>query len=267
MTLQNCIGCGKQLSKRQITKKTKYCSKECYHKHKTFSLEWRENRSIHASLSNKKRKKSGIYKCEKCDKIFETNTSLIAHKSYCNVILNSENCICDICKRVFLHDRGLKIHKSLVHCDIEKIYNRKKRISKKAINRQFSNISKKEIEFGILLLSCFDEVIHCFQIKSGTHKYDFFIPSFNLIIEFDGDYWHGNKKTQTLSQRMKKQRRIDEFNSEFAIINNYDIIRVWESDATTFIKILLEKKDAGNSVLQNWFNQKKCSSKNIRYFN
>jgi len=180
-----CFGCGKKF---EISKKSnrKYCSKYCFNANRNFSDEWRINRSKHAIQSNKNRKKKGIFICEKCNKIFEYNTSLIAHKSYCNK--PSQEMKCNLCDKTFSSERGLKIHNSLVHCKKEKKIQRSKNISKKALNRRFANVSLQEKEFLIKLVKIFNDTIHSFQIEENTHKYDFYIPSINLIIEFDGDY-------------------------------------------------------------------------------
>lgn len=182
------------------------------------------NRSKHATESNKKRKKEGVYFCDRCNKVFISNTSLIAHKSYCSHSI--ELATCNVCKKQFSSKRGLKIHKSLVHCNNEIKQKRHKKISKKAINRRFANVSLEEMNFFKSLQTIFKDVIHSFQIKTDSHKYDFYIPSLNLIIEFDGDYWHGNKDNVNLTNRMKQQRRIDESFTNYAITNGFDIIRV-----------------------------------------
>ena len=79
-----------------------------------------------------------------------------------------------------------------------------------------------------------DDVVHKFKIEGITHEYDFFVPSKNVIIEFDGDYWHGNKKLYELSSRMKRQYQIDKVWNEKAIAAGYRIIRVWASESKDF---------------------------------
>jgi hypothetical protein len=76
------------------------------------------------------------------------------------------------------------------------------------------------------------------MIPDYSHVYDIFIPSTNTIIEFDGDFWHGNKNLYVLSDRMKKQFRLDESNSAKAISSGYKIVRVWQSESHTYVEIL-----------------------------
>jgi len=54
-----------------------------------------------------------------------------------------------------------------------------------------------------------------------------------LIVEFDGDYWHGNSKFFVLTPRMKKQCYLDRLWDKIAVEAGFNIKRVWESDVKT----------------------------------
>jgi very-short-patch-repair endonuclease len=60
--------------------------------------------------------------------------------------------------------------------------------------------------------------------------YDCFIPEKNLIIEFDGDYWHAAKEEGCTSKRLKHQWEIDRNKDNLAIRKGYNIIRIRESN-------------------------------------
>ena len=70
-----------------------------------------------------------------------------------------------------------------------------------------------------------------------TYNYDIFIPSLNLIIEVNGDYWHYNPKFYS-SNHYDKSRKIyvkDIWNTDIEKINlaknqNYNVITVWENE-------------------------------------
>lgn len=78
------------------------------------------------------------------------------------------------------------------------------------------------------------------KIEYLTHKYmhiehgyqcDIFIPSMNLIIECDGDYWHGNPlKNKELAERQIKQRENDEIRTKELKEKGYRVIRLWENE-------------------------------------
>jgi len=63
--------------------------------------------------------------------------------------------------------------------------------------------------------------------------FDFYIPSKNMIIEVDGDYWHANPelyKGEELNKIQARNVRNDEFKEILAKGHGYLIERVWESE-------------------------------------
>ena len=73
-------------------------------------------------------------------------------------------------------------------------------------------------------------------------QYDFYLPKYNLLIEADGDYWHGNHRLYlTLNETQITNQKNDSFKEFLAKDKNYSLIRYWESDilATEFESQLL----------------------------
>lgn len=68
-----------------------------------------------------------------------------------------------------------------------------------------------------LYLSFFYSIIQQYAISGEKHVYDIYIPRFNLLIEYDGNRWHRNKKHDA---------EID----EIAKSHGYRIMRIKESD-------------------------------------
>ena len=65
----------------------------------------------------------------------------------------------------------------------------------------------------------------------GGKIYDFFIPSKNILIEVDGDYWHGkDKQLKEMSLIQKKAFYNDIKKNAIAKNNGYQIERVWEEE-------------------------------------
>lgn len=85
--------------------------------------------------------------------------------------------------------------------------------------REFKKILKElKIEFEV-------------QKIVGSKIFDFYIPGKNLLIETDGDYWHGNKeKFSSLNGLQEKAIRNDIFKDSLAKGLGFGIERVWESD-------------------------------------
>lgn len=74
-----------------------------------------------------------------------------------------------------------------------------------------------------------------FYVKEIEHKYrcDIFIPSIKLIIECDGDYWHGNPQfysEENLNEKQKWKREMDELRTRELIEKGFKILRLWGSE-------------------------------------
>lgn len=114
---------------------------------------------------------------------------------------------------------------------------------------EFSLSSKKETEF----------IEHCvkplgveydtqYYLKDLHHFCDVYIPSKNIIIEFQGDYWHGNPLKYSdgeLSEYQRKKMNKDKELREYCSENGINLIEIWESDYdkdSSGVKTLLEEQ-------------------------
>lgn len=80
------------------------------------------------------------------------------------------------------------------------------------------------------------EYVEQFEIDGWF--YDCFIPSKNLIIEFDGSYWHAEKEEDCIDDRLKRQWKIDRYKESLAVKKGYEIIRVKEREKDTLKDII-----------------------------
>jgi len=77
--------------------------------------------------------------------------------------------------------------------------------------------------------------------KDGKCKqYDFKIKDRPVIIEVDGDYWHGNPLLKKHSYNVKDTILNDEIKTKLALERGYQVIRLWESDIKKNPDIILE---------------------------
>lgn len=77
------------------------------------------------------------------------------------------------------------------------------------------------------------EYVYQFEAKDIGRFFDFYLPSHNIIIEIDGDFWHGNPdkyKEEELRGHQKRAQRIDEYKTKWALLHCIPILRFWESD-------------------------------------
>jgi very-short-patch-repair endonuclease len=69
------------------------------------------------------------------------------------------------------------------------------------------------------------------KVKFWFKEYDFLIIDTKILIEIDGDYWHGNENFFTeLSDFQKSVRINDEIKETFANDRGFEVIRFWGSD-------------------------------------
>lgn len=63
--------------------------------------------------------------------------------------------------------------------------------------------------------------------------FDIFVPEFNLLIEVQGDYWHGNPKIyseETLSTSQRKKQATDKQKLSLATNRGFKLVYIWESE-------------------------------------
>lgn len=62
-------------------------------------------------------------------------------------------------------------------------------------------------------------------------EFDFLIENTNILVEIDGDYWHGNDKLfENLTDNQKETRKNDTIKEKFAIDKGYQVLRFWGSE-------------------------------------
>lgn len=94
-----------------------------------------------------------------------------------------------------------------------------------------SKVEKEFIENCVKPLNIEFDTQH--YIKDIHHYCDVYIPSKNTIIEFQGDYWHGNPKKYAkdeLSNFQIEKVEKDEILREYCKNNEIKLIEIWESD-------------------------------------
>ena len=111
--------------------------------------------------------------------------------------------------------------------------------------------SKKEKEMVVEIKKMGYEVQHSLRVE--TKICDIFIPSLNLIIEYNGDYWHCNPKKYNPDYfNQKKQKTAKELweydKNKIDLIRGkgYNLEIVWESDLkedNTLINKIIKKYD------------------------
>jgi len=89
-----------------------------------------------------------------------------------------------------------------------------------------------------------------FLNRDGICKsYDFKLKGTNIILEIDGDYWHGGPKAKKYTPffKLEETKQNDAFKNEFAKKHGFEIHRFWQSEIEKNPKILLEKINVQNT--------------------
>lgn len=107
-------------------------------------------------------------------------------------------------------------------------YDKQKKLKYRA-NKMKKKQTWPEQEFAKLLKEL--EIEFEIQKIVGNKIFDFYIPSANLIVEVDGDYWHGNSETnKSLNKMQLRAVNNDIYKEAVAKGYGYQIERVWESE-------------------------------------
>lgn len=95
--------------------------------------------------------------------------------------------------------------------------------------------SNPEIKIQKILKQLGIDFISHKYIAEIEHRYrcDIFIPSMNLVIEVDGDYWHGNinnPQYKILNKHQVEQKERDNMRTNELQKKGFKVLRLWESD-------------------------------------
>jgi very-short-patch-repair endonuclease len=85
------------------------------------------------------------------------------------------------------------------------------------------------------------------KVNFWYKEYDFLLVNTKILIEVDGDYWHGNQNIfNELSDFQKSVQINDEIKEKFATTKGYDVVRFWGSDVKKNID------DVKNKIKEIW---------------
>lgn len=69
------------------------------------------------------------------------------------------------------------------------------------------------------------------EMSVDNINFDFYLTEVRLLIEVDGDFYHGYGLTRDdMSPMQKKNTRVDEQKNKWALTNGIPILRIWEHD-------------------------------------
>lgn len=158
---------------------------------------------------------------EKLSKVTDTIIPLEKYISTNNKIL----CLCSICKNKFhTYPEKLLQYRGCPFCGISK--------GESLINKLLNNYNiryERQKKFDNLR-----------GIKNGKLSYDFYLPDYNLLIEYQGEFHDGTADIQTDSD-FNIQQEHDKRKREYAKEYGIELLEIWYWDYNKIEKILNEK--------------------------
>lgn len=97
-----------------------------------------------------------------------------------------------------------------------------------------SGLSKNKLEMYFSKLLKDNNIKHTYSYFLKDEKickqFDFKLKDSNILIEVDGDYWHGNPQTKSHFKKVKEVQENDLFKEYFAKSQGFKLLRFWEKD-------------------------------------
>jgi len=115
---------------------------------------------------------------------------------------------------------------------------------RRATLKQLENQTFRKTKIEKIIESVLSEmgVKYKYSFILEKRQYDFRVKDYNLLIECDGDYWHGNPKFYpVLTERQKEKQKEDRKKDKIAKKNNYILMRFWEDEILNNLETV--KKD------------------------
>ena len=106
---------------------------------------------------------------------------------------------------------------------------------KKKLQAKAKKMANKMTEPERVFASMLKEIGVDFELQKvvGKKIFDFYIPSKNMIVEVDGDYWHANPiiyEQKDLNKIQLRNQKNDKYKETLAKGNGFKFERVWEYD-------------------------------------
>ena len=107
-----------------------------------------------------------------------------------------------------------------------------------------SNLEKKFAKLFLEELGI--RYVYQFKAESIGRYFDFYLPDANVLIEVDGDFWHGYGLVHEEKNKMQKHSEwVDKQKNTWALAHGIPILRFWEHDINDnpgqVKKVLLER--------------------------
>lgn len=221
-----CLQCGKEFKSYNYGRPVKYCSRECF------------------ALARTKLKTVTL-QCDFCGKEFnrKVDKQFLSHKHhFCSNFCANEyqklgkiKFTCRTCGKEFYRSPSWTSQKKGYFCSISCRNANDDWISSAIFNANAAQSNKLKLnrleQQGNLILDSLN-LNYCNQyLINNVARVDVFIPQYNLIIQWDGDYWHGKGLSlDEMDYRQRKRVLLDKSQDAYFKHCGFNELRFWESD-------------------------------------
>lgn len=252
---KECKNCGSTFRIRKSQTKNgrgKYCSRECVDERKKVTYKGSKNPMFGKTLSEKRKeslRENSVSmwkkKREKIEKrISESKENFFKkHGCYPGHTEKAKKKRRNTLKEKYNKEHNWEGEFGERKCDKTTKKKYGKSSLKMCLNSSRKNKKGTSIECKIIEILDKNKVSYKKQFSIKKFIVDFYLPNQNLVIEADGDYWHGNpNKYNEFDKIQKKRRKIDKRKNNTLKKLGYNLIRFWGSEIknSNFEKKLLE---------------------------
>lgn len=193
--------------------------------------------------SNNCRKDGKVVECGNCgDEIYRNRRKLEKRENhFCSVECHNEwqsrNKIefeCETCGEIFKWSPSRVKQHDPTYCSIQCRNEDEKWVSRTSLAANKTQQEKTEptaVELeGREILEQIGVHFHEQEPIGGKFCVDVLIPEFDVIIQWDGDYWHCHPKYENPDERQLERKRIDKSQNCYFKECGYTVLRFWGSD-------------------------------------
>ena len=233
-----CMGCGNVMVGR-IRKQRKFCGIECRGK---FGYRPNPKQSVsvpcpvcdvpvEVAPSRQSKSKSGLIFC--CTEHFDLWQGR-----------NKLKGTCEVCKKDFVRSP------SFIKRGLNKFCSNECRYKSSDFSLQAAQMNKGQQEskinnlerLGYKTLSDLGIEFIPQHVIGDKFCVDAFIPALGIVVQFDGDYWHGNpERFPVRSPRQARRVKLDQSQDRYFLACGFSVIRIWESEFKSDIELVKQK--------------------------
>ncbi len=233
-----CVACKKTITDRLLPKQ-KYCSLACYR-----------------GTTERKKRSGELRSCGICSVLIHIPESRLRKSKvyFCGVAHQNEwqrrtkqEFTCALCGLIFRASPSRRTRGATIYCPLtcrDADPQKHAQLLAMTVQQQQGHRTKPE-NIGYAILDKLGVVYQPQHVLAGKFCVDAFIPSYKLVVQFDGDYWHGHPHLfPAPSARQMRRMLLDISQDAYLSKCGYRIMRLWEFDLKKNQTTVVEKISA-----------------------